>query len=119
MEVQPGIIEAEQWYHLAFTFDSETRKAFLDGQELAAVPGPGELEYGDPLPRCVIGGRSLASPGEWFLGTVDEAAIFDVALDQEDIEDIMSNGLAEAVGLSVSPQGKLTTTWGFIRRGAL
>jgi hypothetical protein len=48
-------------------------------------------------------------------GAIDEVGIFNVILAEEDILDIMDNGL-EATGLlPVSPSGKLTSTWGFIK----
>ena len=50
------------------------------------------------------------------VGVIDEVAVFNVALTEDDINDIMSNGLAEALGIAaVSPTGKLTTTWGSIK----
>ena len=50
------------------------------------------------------------------MGSIDESAIFNVALEEEDIVDIMNLGLAEAVKPeAVSPSTKLATTWGSVR----
>jgi hypothetical protein len=46
-------------------------------------------------------------------GTIDEVALFNVALDGDAIASIMNKGLEGA--LAVSPSGKLTTAWGAIK----
>jgi hypothetical protein len=45
----------------------------------------------------------------------DEMLLFDVALEEEDIQMLMDNGLE--VTLAVEPAGKLTTNWGEIKLG--
>ena len=52
-----------------------------------------------------------------FVGVLDEVAIFNTALGEDDLNTIMEKGLEKA--LSVSPVGRLTTTWGNIRRIAV
>ena len=47
-------------------------------------------------------------------GIIDDVGLFNVALTQDEIIDIMENGL-EAT-LAVAPAGKLTTTWGSLRK---
>ena len=47
-------------------------------------------------------------------GIIDEVAIFNVALEEEDIKFLMENGLETAA--AVEPVNKLTTTWGRIKR---
>jgi hypothetical protein len=42
-------------------------------------------------------------------GLIDEVGIFNVALTEDDIKDIMNKGLEGVT--AVSPSGKLTTTW--------
>ena len=50
------------------------------------------------------------------VGAIDEAAILRVALSKDNIKDIMSNGLAKALGTTaVEPSSKLTTTWSSIK----
>jgi len=52
-----------------------------------------------------------------FSGIMDEIAVFDVALTEDDIKSIMNNGLAKALGMvaAVDSSGKLTTTWATIK----
>jgi len=47
-------------------------------------------------------------------GTIDEVAIFSVALSAEDIKDIMMQGFGGVI-LSVSPGDKLATTWASLK----
>lgn len=112
-EIQPGNIKVDQWYHEAITFDGETRKAYLDGELAQAVEGPGKITYGKPTPTAVIGSASVEVPRELFNGYVDEIAIFNVALSEEDINEIIDNGLKGI--LAVDPKGKVTTTWADIK----
>ena len=49
-----------------------------------------------------------------FSGVLDEIAIFNVALSEDDLNTVMADGLEKA--LAVSPIGRLTTTWGNIKR---
>lgn len=44
--------------------------------------------------------------------TIDEIAVFNVSLAEEDIQAIVDGGLAAATGIAaIAPSGKLTTTW--------
>ena len=47
-------------------------------------------------------------------GIIDDVAIFNVALTQDDIESILRTGLKSA--FAVSPTGKLSTTWTNIKQ---
>ena len=49
-----------------------------------------------------------------FIGVVDEVAIFNVVLSEDDIENIMLDGLGNIAAVSTS--GKLATTWGGIKQ---
>ena len=47
---------------------------------------------------------------------MDEIAVFNVPLEQADIQNLMDNGLGSVLGLTpVTPQGRLTTTWADIK----
>ena len=115
-EIQPGDIDPGQWYHQAITFDGQFRRAYLDGKLLEEVEEEGEITYGDPPPTAVIGSASIVVPREYFQGGVDEVAIFNVALSEDEISEIMTEGLG-ALGFStaVDPSGKLATTWATVK----
>jgi hypothetical protein len=51
--------------------------------------------------------------GVWLL---DEAAIFNTVLSEDDLTTIVEHGLAKALGgLDVEPAGKLAITWGYLK----
>ena len=53
-----------------------------------------------------------------FTGIIDEIMVANVALDQDDIQAIMTEGLEGATGMNaVSAVGKLATTWARLRVG--
>jgi hypothetical protein len=50
--------------------------------------------------------------GSFFVGIIDEAAIFNIVLSEEDLQTIMDQGLAKVIGgAPVSPMGMLASTW--------
>ncbi len=112
-EIQPGKIEEDRWYHEAITFDGSTRRAFLDGELVEEVKGAGEITYGNPAPTAVIGSASVVVKREFFNGYLDEIAIFDVALSEKEINELMDDGLGDI--LAVNPLGKVATTWAEIK----
>ena len=112
-EIQPGKIEEDRWYHEAITFDGSTRRAFLDGELVEEVKGAGEITYGRPAPTAVIGSASVVVKREFFNGYLDEIAIFDVALNEKEINELMDDGLGDI--LAVNPLGKVATTWAEIK----
>ena len=104
----------DKWFHLAVAYSStkEFVRVYFDG-ELDA-----EGKWG-PLPGEFGPGRigSWDGGGREWEGMFDEMLLFDVALEEEDIQMLMEEGL-EAT-LAVEPAGKLTTNWGDIKLGRM
>ena len=50
----------------------------------------------------------------WIKGMMDEVAIFNRALSEDEINQIMSGGLSQSV-LAVEPAGKLGIAWGALK----
>lgn len=106
--------ERGKWYHIAWTLDGQHEIAYVNGIQIGehtkahknTKPGTHPLEIG----RRVGGSIPLT-------GAVDEVAIFNVAIKEEDIKPSMEKGLERMLGITaVSPSGKLTTTWGQIKK---
>ena len=99
-----------EWHHLAVAYSSieESVRVYFDG-ELDAEgqwgPFPGEFGPGR-IGSWDGGGR------EWE-GMFDEMILFDVVLEQSDIQTLMDKGLLGTV--AVEPTGKLATNWGAIK----
>jgi len=100
------------WHHVAVTFDpaSGTIKSCVDGDcnehktnDILVSKGEGPLWIGNA--RFVETNTDFS-----YNGAIDEVAIFNVALTEADIKDLMKGSIA-----AVSPAGKLATTWGSIK----
>ena len=94
------------WQHLCGTYDGKTAKIYVDGEPVA------EHEHRDDLAPTRMDlriGHRLGS-AHFFNGLMDEVAIFEKALDEDEIKEAMA-GLVMAVW----PAGKLSTCWGSIK----
>ena len=107
----PTVITDNQWHYLAFTFDGKTGRVYVDGKLEAEKPfGNPPFQSDDPI---TIGVPNLNN-ANGFLGVIDEIRISNVARTEAEINEAMDVGLATL--LSVEPIGKLTTTWGNLKR---
>ena len=53
---------------------------------------------------------------KYFGGMLDDVGLFNEVLEEEDIQDIMTNGLLETLGLmAVEPVSKLAATWASVK----
>jgi len=111
-----NVPELDTWTHFAATYDAganaEHLKVYVNGVQAGVSTRPGKVTVtGNPVEIGRWGG------GSYFVGLIDEVAIFNVVLSAEDIQAIMENGLAAALGgLAVSPKAKLATTWGDLKQ---
>jgi hypothetical protein len=105
------VLSTGEWYHLAGTYDGKTIRLFLNGEEQGNTPFSGAI-VSFPDTHVYLGKESCGADRH-FNGLIDEAAMFNVALNEDDIKNIMNNGLGEATGITaVSSAGKLPTAWG-------
>jgi len=112
-----GPPDITEWHMYTGTFDSATGewKMYIDAElmselEVSKAPltvddGPVHIGYDD----CCGGTRFGAA-------TIDEVAIFNVALPADDIMTMFEQGIAMGV-LAVDPREKVVSTWGMIKRG--
>ncbi len=106
------------WHHIAVTWDGEEFGVYLDADELASgvtTPNLGRNPLSDkPL---VIGiYLPTGQHGQWgqfFSGIIDDFVIFSEALDEADINTLMTQGLKGAA--DIEPLNKLATTWASIK----
>jgi hypothetical protein len=88
-------LEADTWYHMVLTYDGTTAILYLDGENIASNPGQGEIMYDDQPVRI---GTHSHDTGAAFDGFIDEVALFNEALEAQDIEAIMNGGLKVVLG---------------------
>lgn len=103
-------IDDERWHHLAGTYDMEALRVYVDGDldgELAATDKPNTNDGTITIGADMLGGCCA-------LGVKDEIGLFNKALTEGEIENIMAVGLQEA-SLAVEASRKLSTAWGKIR----
>ena len=100
----------ETWHHIAFAMKEGLVRGYKDGERVVEVDYLHGAGFGNQE-NLVIGGFPN------FDGALDEVAIFNVALEDDDIEDVVARGLAKAVvsGMAVLPAGKLAAVWGAMK----
>ena len=112
-------IKDDQWHHYvvvakdgerdpAMYIDGELKEVeHRDGQRVIALePSPGRaLHIGAALPELFH---------SWTNNTIDDLAIFNVALSQADVERL-GRGIDNSI-FAVSPLSKLTTTWAALKQ---
>jgi hypothetical protein len=98
-----------EWHHTAMIVNRE------DDMLVSYMDGAGMKTVNITIMDSVTGSLPVTFGGG-YRGAIDEAALFNVALEEEDIINIMNMGLAEAVKPeAVFPSAKLATTWGRVR----
>ena len=102
-----------EWYHVAWTLDGAHEVAYVNGVMV------GEYDKGHP---GTLGGDNELNIGQRtggglnVTGSVDEVAVFSVALGEADVIMAYEDGLGAAIGLTaVEPEGKLAATWGALK----
>ena len=81
-----GALSANQWHHLAATFDGASLNAYVNG-ELITTNAEAQ---GVPSPESATLKIGRHAGGPWlFTGSVDEVRVYNRALSQEEIEDVV------------------------------
>jgi hypothetical protein len=89
-----------EWHHIVATFDGTAMQLYHDGRLAASNANAGILL--DASRNFLIGARSDAgAAGGFFNGSLDEVGYFNAVVAEEDVQTIMTKGLAEVLGGSV------------------
>jgi len=103
-----GVIWDGEWHHVALTYDGSTQKFYVDGVfagENAACKG--DIDITTNSLKIATGNTGF------YTGSIDEVAVFDVALEEDDFDIIVTKGLRDMT--AVSSIGKLASTWSSIK----
>ena len=103
-------ITDNKWHHLAFTFDGDMGRLYVDGQLEAEKANEAAFQSNDPI---TIGVPNIDN-ANGLIGIIEEIRISNVARSEDEIKEAKDVGLAQI--LSVDPQSKLTTRWGYIKQ---
>jgi hypothetical protein len=104
-----------KWHHFAGIIGQKTGMVlYLDGQKVGQEAYAKPSLNANPAVLRIGDGSGGGHPLD---GVLDEVALFNVALEEGDVNDIMNSGLEVATGLKapVESQGKLAVTWGKIK----
>ena len=101
----------DKWHFVAGRADADSGKVsiWIDGKMEAEVDFNKKGAYGTGEGVFHIGRHY----DRYTEGIIDDVALFNVALEEEDIKFLMENGLETAA--AVEPVNKLATTWGRIK----
>lgn len=110
-EITDGVtvLPLNEWTHVAMVYDGAEVRIYVNGELDGSKPQSGEVRQSDNELRI---GRG--EPAGYFLGSIDEVAIFALALTEGDIREIMQTGLGKLV-LSVESVGKLPIVWAEVK----
>ena len=112
-----GTFVDDEWIHVAETRNVDDRKykMYKDGEVTAEDKWVkcGAHPCGDSSPSNLNLLIGFGYAGH-FRGIIDDVAIFNVVLSEDEITQIMEDGLEDA--FDVSPTDKLATTWAHIKR---
>ena len=114
-----GVPPLKQWIHFAATYDAKAKgdadhiKLYVDGVRNGQSTRPGKAPFtANALEIGRWGG------GSYFVGIIDDVAIFNTVLEEDDILAIATNGIAKTMkgALAVDPKAKMATVWGDLKR---
>jgi hypothetical protein len=97
-----------KWHHIAATYDKKNFICYVDGEIDGQTPNALKP---DTVKTVITIGSWIG--GGWLKGVIDEVALFNNPLKQNEIKQIVANGL---VSKAVDSQGKLATTWGNLKK---
>ena len=91
----------EEWTHVAVVVDGAGMRVYSNGEMIGENPGAGgAVNSGDTFN---MGGDGVFdADGNWFLGSLDDVAVWNIGLSDDDIADLAS-GAAEPI--PVTPAG--------------
>jgi len=85
-----GDAVAGEWVHLAATYDGTTLKLYVNGEEKGSAAAPLPYDSGESL---YIGGDPGCNGRSWFVGQVDDVAIFSRAMTTDQVRQMASGVL--------------------------
>jgi hypothetical protein len=101
------------WHHIVGVWHEKGQIVYIDG--VVNANSADTANFSSASAGSLLIGGDTGDQG-YTDGTIDDVAIFNVALTEDDVEDIMDQGVGMAAGiLPVSPKGRLASVWGEIK----
>jgi hypothetical protein len=99
-------LPSSDWGHAAVTYDGAVMKIYVNGV-FDAQQDRGSQNTDTVTPVLIGAQLTGGAPSEFFLGVLDEVALFNVALTEEQIKEVMK-GLATSEALDPIPEDEAT-----------
>jgi len=106
------VAKSGEWYHAAATWTEKSGEVtiYVNGKEENTAVAAGKVSFKANRQLAIGGNDQMNYPGtNLFDGIIDEFRIYNRALSQDEIREIMS-------ALDVFPKGKLPIAWGELKR---
>ena len=78
-------ISTDEWHHIVATYDGSEQKLYIDGSLVSSATTSQTIST---TTNAEIGARNFSDRANEFLGKIDELAIYNRALEQEEVEKI-------------------------------
>jgi hypothetical protein len=97
----PGLFDG-QWHHVAAAYDGTVKTVYLDGEPIGTAESTGSIVTSNSY--LLLGaGRDLTPPTHYLVGLIDDARIYDEALEQVELQAAMEGGEVYPKALAPSP----------------
>jgi hypothetical protein len=110
----PAGVDADTWYHVVGTYNGSAIKLYVDGALVDTTADTSNTAVGINHEPAQIGYDIGNFEHLWLTGSVDEVAIWDVALTDEQIANLYTLGrdtVGAAAGLVLTSDGSGGTSW--------
>lgn len=109
--ISPTVLTLNTWYHVAGTFDGDSLKIYVNGNEVAS-----KFFYGKIMPATIyppaIGALSDPVGGRYWKGNIDEVRVWSRALSQAEIIANMNHHLDTAGQIGLAGYWRLNENTG-------
>ena len=109
----PHKMDEKKWHHVVGSYNGETMKIYIDGKVIAEKKKKFDF-FGDNEADVRIGCAKAVPHLTFTNGSIDEAAVWQRALSDDEIKQAMAGNI-----LSVSPSNKVAMTWADMKRRAV
>jgi hypothetical protein len=94
-----------EWHFIAATFGNKTIRVYTDGKPEGQAQSAGQVDINPNNLPVMIAGESSSNGGNQFLGSIDEAAMYNRELSADEILAIFQGGMAKP-DVAANPQPK-------------
>jgi len=90
-----GEIPIDEWIFVTARYDGSTMKLFKNSVEIASTAQSGDIQQ--TAANIAIGNQPTGAGDRPFSGTIDDVRLYDIALSQQDIEDLYNDACANYI----------------------